>query len=139
LDIIVIFVVMNVEELKTSIGHLQLDLRGNWGWDYKPRLEELIDLLNQLRVYAVDDPKDYDLEVNNFEIDGLIRTAQGEIDDPSDGRIFRGGYLYGYESEEGRTQEVYDYLQRVLSHPEYNNIEVSLLYKREQKLNDLGL
>jgi hypothetical protein len=130
---------MNVEELKTSIGHLQLDLRGNWGWDYKPRLEELIDLLNQLRVYAVDDPKDYDLEVNNFEIDGLIRTAQGEIDDPSDGRIFRGGYLYGYESEEGRTQEVYDYLQRVLSHPEYNNIEVSLLYKREQKLNDLGL
>lgn len=139
MDIIVIFVVMNVEELKTSIGHLQLDLRGNWGWDYKPRLEELIDLLNQLRVYAVDDPKDYDLEVNNFEIDGLIRTAQGEIDDPSDGRIFRGGYLYGYESEEGRTQEVYDYLQRVLSHPEYNNIEVSLLYKREQKLNDLGL
>ena len=130
---------MNVEELKTSIGHLQLDLRGNWGWDYKPRLEELIDLLNQLRVYAVDDPKDYDLEVNEFEIDCLIRTTQGEIDEPSDGRIFRGGWLYGYESEEGRTQEVYDYLQRVLSHPEYNNIEVSLLYKREQKLNDLGI
>ena len=130
---------MNVEELKTAIGHLQLDLRGNWGWDYKPRLEELIDLLNQLRVYAVDDPKDYDLEVNNFEINSLIGTAQGEIDDPSDGRIFRGGWLYGYESEEGRTQEVYDYLQRVLSHPEYNNIEVSLLYKREQKLNDLGI
>ena len=130
---------MNVEELKTAIGHLQLDLRGNWGWDYKPRLEELIDLLNQLRVYAVDDVKDYDLEVNDFEINSLIGTAQGEIDEPSDGRIFRGGWLYGYESEEGRTQEVYDYLQRVLSHPEYNNIEVSLLYKREQKLNDLGL
>jgi hypothetical protein len=130
---------MNLEELKTAIGHLQLDLRGNWGWDYKSRLEELIDLLNQLRSYSVPDPKDYDLEVNDFEIDGLIRTAQGEIDDPSDGRIFRGGYLYGYESEEGRTLDVYDYLQRVLSYPEDHNIEVSLMYKRDQKLNDLGI
>jgi hypothetical protein len=130
---------MNVEELKTAIGHLQLDLRGNWGWNYKDRLEELIDLLNRLRQYAVEDPKDYDLEVNDFEINDLIKTTQGEIDEPSDGRIFRGGYLYGYESEEGRTQEVYDYLQSVLSHPEDNNIEVSLLYKRDQKLNDLGV
>ncbi len=31
---------MNVEELKTAIGHLQVDLRGNWGWNYKDRLEE---------------------------------------------------------------------------------------------------
>lgn len=130
---------LTIEELKTTIGHLQLDLRGNWGWDYKERLEELIYLLNQLRSYVVSDPKDFDKEVNEFEINDLIKTAQGEIDDPSDGRIFRGGWLYGYESEEGRTQEVYDYLQTVLSHPEYNNIEVSLLYKREQKLNDLGL
>ena len=130
---------MNVEELKTAIGHLQLDLRGNWGWDYATRLRSLIELLNQLRIYSVPDPKDYDLEVNDFEIDCLIRTAQGEIEEPSDGRIFRGGWLYGYESEQGRTSDVYDYLQRVLSHPEYNNIEVSLMYKRDQKLNDLGI
>jgi hypothetical protein len=130
---------MNVEELKTAIGHLQLDLRGNWGWDYETRLRSLIDLLNQLRIYSVPDPKDYDLEVNDFEIDCLIRTAQDQIDEPSDGRIFRGGWLYGYESEQGRTEDVYDYLQRVLSHPEYNNIEVSLMYKRDQKLNDLGI
>lgn len=130
---------LTIEELKTSIGHLQKDLRGNWGWDYKERLEDLIYLLNQLRSYAVSDPKDFDKEVNEFEINDLIKTAQDEIDEPTDGRIFRGGWLYGYESEEGRTQEVYDYLQTVLSHPEYNNIEVSLIYKREQKLNDLGL
>jgi len=129
----------NEEELKTAIGHLQGDLRGNWGWDYKPRLEELIELLNKLKAYAVEDPKDFDLEVSNFEIDNLVETTQGEIDDPSDGRIFRGGWLYGYESEEGRTQQVYDYLQMVLSYPEDNNIEVSLLYKRDQKLNDLGI
>lgn len=116
---------MNQEELKTAIGHLQLDLRGNWGWDYRERLEELISLLSRLE--------------DDGESNSLIGTAQGEIDDPSDGRIFRGGYLYGYESEEGRTQEVYDYLQNVLSYPEDNNIEVSLLYKRDQKLNDLGI
>lgn len=130
---------MNVEELKTSIGHLLLDLRGNWGWDYKERLEELIDLLYKLKAHSLPNPKDFDLEVNDFEINSLISTAAGEIDEPSDGRIFRGGYLYGYESEEGRTQEVYDYLQNVLSYPEDNNIEVSLLYKRDQKLNDLGI
>jgi hypothetical protein len=130
---------MNVEELKTAIGHLQLDLRGNWGWEYTVRLDELIHLLNQLRQYAVQNTKDHDLEVNEFEINDLIKTTQGEIDDPSDGRIFRGGYLYAYESEEGRTQQVYDYLQRVLSYPEDHNIEVSLLYKRDQKLNNLGI
>ena len=121
------------EELKTAIGHLQLDLRGNWGWDYKERLEELISLLNLLN--NEDDRGHYSFG----EVYSLIATAQGEIDDPSDGRIFRGGYLYGYESEEGRTQNVYDYLQNVLSYPEDNNIEVSLLYKRDQKLNDLGI
>lgn len=127
------------EELKTAIGHLLLDLRGNWGWDYKPRLEELIDLLNQLKVYAVDNPKDHDLEVNHFEIDSTIEVAQGEIDEPGDGRIFRNGYLYGYESELGRTKQVYDYLQQILTYPEDNNIEVSLMYRRDEKLNDLGI
>jgi hypothetical protein len=130
---------MNLEELKTAIGHLQLDLRGNWAWHYEPRLQELINLLYQLRSHTVPNPKDHDLEVNDFEIDSLIRTAQGEIDEPSDGRIFRGGWLYGYESEEGRTADVYDYLQNVLSYPEDHNIEVSLMYKRDQKLNDLGI
>ena len=123
---------MNSEELKTAIGHLLLDLRGNWGWDYKPRLEELMSLLSQLLSNS-------DLASESGDILSLMLTAQGEIDDPSDGRIFRGGYLYGYESEEGRTQEVYDYLQRVLSYPEDHNIEVSLMYKRDQKLNDLGI
>ena len=65
--------------------------------------------------------KDHDVEVNEFEINDLIATAQGEIDDPSDGRIFRGGYLYGYSSDEGRTQDVYDYLNSILTYKEYND------------------
>lgn len=123
------------EEIKTAIGHLLLDLRGNWGWDYKERLEELVELLNKLRVHY----SGHEHAVDYANTIGLIDLAESEIDEPSDGRIFRGGYLYGYESEEGRTQEVYDYLKNVLSYPEDNNIEVSLLYKREKKLNDLGI
>ena len=122
---------MNQEELKTAIGHLQLDLRGNWGWDYKERLEELMRLLSQLLSNS-------NMVSESGDIISLMSKAQGEIDEPSDGRIFRGGYLYGYESEEGRTKDVYDYLQNVLSYPEDHNIEVSL-YKRDQKLNDLGI
>jgi hypothetical protein len=122
------------EEIKTAIGHLLLDLR-NWSWDYKERLEELIELLNILKIYYSGDEQSVDY-ANTIE---LIELVESEIYEPSDGRIFRGGYLYGYESEEGRTQEVYDYLKNVLSYPDDNNIEVSLLYKREQKLNDLGI
>ena len=114
------------EELKTAIGSLQSDLRGNWGWGYSDRLKNLISLVNQL-------------PSGDTDADLLILKAQGELAEPSDGRIFRGGYLYGYESEEGCTQEVHDYLKSVLTHPENNNIEVSLLYKRDQKLNDLGI
>jgi hypothetical protein len=123
------------EEIKTAIGHLLLDLRGNWGWDYKERLEELVELLNKLTIYY----RGHEHAVDYASTIALIDLAESEIDEPSDGRIFRGGYLYVYESEEGRTQEVYDYLKNVLSYPEDNNIEVSLLYKREQKLNDLGI
>jgi hypothetical protein len=123
------------EEIKTAIGHLLLDLRGNWGWDYKERLEELVELLNKLTIYY----RGHEHAVDYANTIGLIDLAESEIDEPSDGRIFRGGYLYVYESEEGRTQEVYDYLKNVLSYPDDNNIQVSLLYKREKKLNDLGI
>ena len=117
------------EELKTAIGAILLDIRGNWGWDYEERLDELIQLLKYLKHYLPDEGA----------INDLFQLAKEELEEPSDGRIFRGGYLYGYESEEGRTQEVYDYLLNVLTYPEENNIEVSLQYKRDKKLKDLGI
>ena len=130
---------MNQEELKTSIGHLLLDLRGNWSWYYRERLEELINLLNQLKIYSVSNPRDFDLEVNDFEINDLIKTAQSEIDNPFEGRIFGGCWLYGYESDEGRSQEVYDYLKDLLAYPEDHNIRISLSNKRDSKLKELGI
>jgi hypothetical protein len=119
----------NEEELKTAIGSILRDIRGNWGWNYEERLEEVIELLKDLKNYLPDEPR----------IDSIIRIAEEELEQPTDGRIFRGGYLYGYASEEGRSQEVYDYLLNVLTYPEDNNIEVSLQYKRDKKLKDLGI
>lgn len=114
------------EELKTVIGCLQLDLRGNWAYSYSDRLIELISLVEQLP------PDDEDAAL-------ITSIAQRELDEPFDGRAFRGGYLYGYQSEEGKTQRVKDYLDSILTQPEYNNIEVSTMYLRDQKLNDMGI
>ena len=113
----------SIEEIKTAIGHLQLDLRGNWGYDYTNRLEALIEL-------AVCLP-------TSVELEDLISTAQDEISEPTDGRIFRDCYLYGYESDEGRTRDVYDYLQNILSYPEDNNIEISTMSKRNDLIIDI--
>ena len=60
---------MNSEELKTAIGHLLLDLRGNWGWDYKERLEELMGLLSKSLGNS-------DLTSENGDIISLKSTAR---------------------------------------------------------------
>lgn len=115
-----------IEELKTIIGTLMADLRGNWAFDYTERMELLIDLLNQLDTVEPDD-----------NIHSLIATTKSEIEEPFDGRVFRGKFLYGYQSDEGCTKRVKEYLENVLTYPEYNNIKVSLIYEREEKLNSI--
>ena len=115
-----------IEELKTIIGSLMSDLRGNWAFDYIERMELLIELLNQLDSVEPD---------NN--IYSLISTTKSEIEEPFDGRVFRGKFLYGYQSEEGCTKIVKEYLENILTYPEYNNIKVSLMYEREEKLNSI--
>lgn len=118
----------NKEELKTVIGSLMSDLRGNWAYEYTERMELLISLLTDL--------KGLEPELIS-EVDNLIRHTEGEIEDPFDGRTFRGAFLYGYESEEGCTREVHTYLENVLTHPEYNNIKVNIATEREEKLNKI--
>jgi hypothetical protein len=119
---------MNKEELKTVIGSLMSDLRGNWAYDYVERMELLIELLNELKT----------LEPDNIAlIDTLINCTEREIEDPFDGRTFRGKFLYGYQSEEGCTRQVNKYLESILTHPEYNNIKVNLATEREEKLNQI--
>ena len=120
-----------IEELKTIIGTLMVDLRGNWAFEYIERMELLIDLLNQLNTI---EPDDINQSVNVYS---LISTTRSEIEEPFDGRVFRGKFLYGYQSNEGCTKRVKEYLENVLTYPEYNNIKVSLIYEREEKLNSI--
>ena len=104
---------MNKEELKTVIGSLMSDLRGNWAYDYIERMRLLITLLNEL--------KSLEPELES-DCDNLISHTEGEIEDPYDGRTFRGASFYGYSSEEGTTEEVKQWLENNLSHPEYCSI-----------------
>ena len=119
---------MNKEELKTVIGSLMSDLRGNWAYDYTERMRLLIELLNDL--------KSLEPELES-DCDNLISHTEREIEAPFDGRTFRGAFLYAYESEEGCTRKVHTYLEGVLTHPEYNNIKVNIATEREEKLNQI--
>ena len=119
---------MNKEELKTVIGSLMSDLRGNWAYYYIERMQLLIQLLIELK----------NIDGNyTLDVDDLITHTKREISEPYDGRTFRGCFLYGYKSEEGCTREVHTYLEKVLTHPEYNNIEVNLKTQRDEKLNQI--
>ena len=119
---------MNKEELKTAIGSLMSDLRGNWAYEYTERMRLLIELLNELKSLAPELESD---------CDNLISHTEREIEAPFDGRTFRGAFLYAYESEEGCTRKVHTYLEGVLTHPEYNNIKVNIATEREEKLNQI--
>jgi hypothetical protein len=100
----------NTEELKTAIGHLMLDLRGNWDSNYQERMELVADGLRLL----------LDNEPENLEYKSDLAIMEGEICVPHDGRIFRDSCnLYGYSSIEGRNQKVYDFLQGCLTLPDY--------------------
>ena len=112
----------SIEELKTAIGHLMLDLRGNWGFKYVSRMKELC-LLLQLLISKDPGAK----KVYNSD---LIVT-KSELKQPFDGRIFRDECkLYGYSSELGKTTRVKDYLQIVLTHPENNQIKIDFKTER---------
>jgi hypothetical protein len=95
---------MTQEELKTCLGQLLLDLRGNWAYNYSDRLEEARWLCDQIEDYTDDvvDSIDSELERGYY-----------------DGRIFKSCSFYGYKSDEGSTEAVKKWLIRNLTHPEY--------------------
>jgi hypothetical protein len=93
---------MTQEELKTCLGQLLLDLRGNWAFDYYSRLKTALQLCNQIECDTSDIEYKIDIEM------------EGDYD----GRIFRGCSLYGYSSEEGTTDDVKKWLENNLTYPE---------------------
>ena len=97
---------MTQEELKTCLGQLLNDLRCNWAYDYSNRLNKAMDLCNQIQDFTED----------------VKRKIEQELEEPFDGRTFRGASFYGYSSEEGVTEEVKKWLENNLSHPEYCSV-----------------
>ena len=97
---------MTQEELKTCLGQLLLDLRGNWAFYYSDRLNKAYELCNQ---------------INDFTED-VKRKIEQELEGDYDGRTFRSASFYGYASDEGITEEVKKWLEDNLSHPEYCSV-----------------
>lgn len=93
---------MSQEELKTCLGQLLLDLRGNWAFYYYDRL-----------IIASDLCKEIDEDLSDI-LESINIEKEGEYD----GRIFRNCSYYGYFSEEGTTNKVKEWLKNNLSLPE---------------------
>lgn len=104
-----------IEELKTAIGLLMLDLRGNWADLYAERMDELMNML--IFLIEKEDNTDYKKD---------LKITLNERIEPEDGRIFRDMCsLYGYSSEEGKTQRVKEYLDEVMTYPDSNNFKLN--------------
>jgi len=100
------------EELKTIVGRVLCDLRGNWGDHYKERVDLVTAVVEEL---IRRNPADTDLRHDAHFI--YI------CDDYSrDGRIFRNCKLYGYLSEAGKTDAVRAILAKYLTFPEHYQI-----------------
>ena len=104
----------NTEELKTTIGHIMLDLRGSWANQYLDRMQLISNALTKL---LADDPK-------NSQYKDDLEIVKDEISDPSDGRIFKNCSLYAYSNKKGKTARVWEFLEENLSYPEYNNFVI---------------
>jgi hypothetical protein len=94
---------MTQEELKTCLGQLMSDLRGNWAFDYSERLQTAFQLCQEIE----DDTS------------MIEQTIESQQEGDWDGRCFRGKIFYGYASEEGSTEEVKKWLENNLSYPEH--------------------
>ena len=111
-----------IEELKTSIGFLTVDLRGNWGYDYVERIEQVKYLLEEF--LNRDETKTH-VDVERYKHD--LEITNEELATPEDGRAFRSHCLYSYRSKEGMTERVKIYIEEYLTHPEYNSFSLETL------------
>lgn len=110
----------NVEELKVAVSAIMQDMRGNWGYDYYDRLISTQELLEELLEKDTEN-----VDIYQQDIDVVTSELASLTEHDHDGRAFRDmANLYSYRTEEGSTQRVYDYLETILTYPEYNQIDV---------------
>ena len=105
-----------LEELKTYVGLMMLDLRGNWAYEYKDRIEYVNQYLDEIVNHpdATDEDKSSALDDKGI---GIRELEDGGYD----GRVYRDcANYYGYSSKEGLTDEVIKELSDDMTYPEYN-------------------
>jgi hypothetical protein len=97
---------LSIEETKTMIGKIMVNIRQNWGGNLKPRLAIISELLITL---IKNDAKNK----NIYEKD--LGTIDYLLIEPSEGSILRDECtLYGYSSTNGDTPKINEYLKMVL-------------------------
>ena len=99
------------EELKTCLGQLMGNLRGDWdnfAGGYTKRLGYAKELCRLI-------------ESDTTEIEECVEVELSSEEDNQDGRIFRDCQMYGYSSEEGATARVKEWIGDHLSYPEYSD------------------
>ena len=104
-----------LEENLTYAGQMMLDLRGNWAYEYKERMEYVIDVLESALVQAK--------EIKPGLVESIkqdIDLTKEELNDGCwDGRIFRdSSNFYGYSSDEGSTYRIKKELYEDATYPE---------------------
>lgn len=103
-----------LEELKTYVGLMMLDLRGNWAYEYKDRIEYVNQYLDEI----VNHPDATDEDKSSALSDSKIGISELE-DGGYDGRVYRDcANYYGYSSKEGLTDEVIKELSDDMTYPE---------------------
>ena len=119
-----------IEELVTAIGTLMRDMRGSWGegTSYGYRMRETIAMLTAVKVlHESQDPKEKFLQILDGKqaalfaaIDNDILITKNELDEPFDGRAFRGCVFYEQYMDGGKTERVRQFLCATMVYPEYS-------------------
>ena len=112
---------MNEEELKTCLGQMLADLRGNWGDNYEERIHLCLDLCSLLEEKYPD---------TVTKLKDIRETAAAEFErmryNDHDGRYFRDECdLYNYCSPEGSTESVQKWVNDNCTFPEYRTINLN--------------
>lgn len=100
-----------IEELKTLIGQLMINMVAAWGYEYDARLKTIESALKILIKRSVFKYK-YQRELDKVNV--LIIISPRDID----GREFKASTLYRYKSKTGATRRVLDILKKTFKVPD---------------------
>lgn len=101
-----------LEELKTYVGLMMLDLGGNWAYEYKDRIKYVNRYLDEIFYHPDATDEDKSFALSDARI-GISELENGGYD----GRVYRDcAKYYGYSSKEGLTDEVIKELSYDMTH-----------------------